>query len=51
MDDRSKCIERFFNATKEIQKKEDEGYMVVGYDVPQCDLDGTFAPVQCLAKK
>ncbi|XP_054163327.1 thyroglobulin-like [Oppia nitens] len=42
------CIKRYFEAIKNIELLEDEEYMVVGYDVPKCDLDGNYAPVQCL---
>ncbi|CAG2116791.1 unnamed protein product, partial [Medioppia subpectinata] len=44
------CQKRYINATLEIEKLEAEGHLVVAYDIPKCDIDGTFAPVQCLNK-
>ncbi len=51
MDEKAKCIVHYFNVTKQIEKKESEGYLVVGWDKPRCDLDGSYAPVQCLNNK
>ena len=42
------CIKRYKSTLKEIEKKKDKGYMVVGYDVPSCNIDGSYKPVQCL---
>jgi hypothetical protein len=31
-----------------LENLEGENQIVVGYDVPKCDIDGTFAAVQCM---
>ena len=44
------CIKEYKNTIKEIEKKKEKGFLVVGYDVPNCDIDGSYKPVQCLNK-
>lgn len=40
------CIREYNEAVKNRTEKE-KSYRVVGYDLPNCDLDGSYAPVQC----
>ena len=41
------CVNRYNQALANITKHEKEGYLVVGFDLPRCDLDGSYQPVQC----
>jgi hypothetical protein len=47
----SECMTNYTRVMKEIENLENlegENQIVVGYDVPKCDIDGTFAAVQCM---
>ncbi|XP_027202590.1 uncharacterized protein LOC113796501 [Dermatophagoides pteronyssinus] len=42
------CISKYNNSVNEYYKLQNEnGYNVVAFDLPNCDLDGTYAPIQC----
>ncbi|KAI2802501.1 hypothetical protein BLOT_009957 [Blomia tropicalis] len=41
------CVNRYNQALANITKHEKEDYLVVGFDLPRCDLDGSYQPVQC----
>ena len=39
------------NAIKNRTEKEGKGFDVVDFNLPKCDIDGSFAPVQCKNNK
>ncbi|XP_066249035.1 thyroglobulin-like [Euwallacea similis] len=43
-----KCEAEFMEIYKEVAQKKNESHysLVIGYNYPQCDLDGTYAPSQ-----
>ncbi|KAG8179336.1 hypothetical protein JTE90_011600 [Oedothorax gibbosus] len=44
---RSKCLQKRYKLQQEIKKYEDQTVTVIGVDLPECELDGSYAPVQC----
>src|SRR6218665_976727 len=45
------CIAKYNAAVINITKLEKDGFAVVGFELPQCDLDGTYQAVQCFNNK
>jgi hypothetical protein len=46
----SECMKNYTRVIKEIEalEEDDDKMIVVGYDIPKCDIDGSFAAVQCM---
>ncbi|KAF8773245.1 Equistatin like protein [Argiope bruennichi] len=44
---RSNCWNERNSLKQIIKKHEDQQIAVIGIDLPECDLDGSYAPVQC----
>lgn len=40
------CESQYLDKLKEIQDLEQAGYEVIGYVLPNCQLDGNYGPVQ-----
>ncbi|CAL1288868.1 unnamed protein product [Larinioides sclopetarius] len=48
---RSKCWNERNNLKQIIKKHKDQNIALIGIDLPECDLDGSYAPVQCKNEK
>lgn len=42
------CIADYNQAVENLVELKDSGLLLINYDLPQCDLDGSYSPVQCL---
>ena len=42
------CISHYNRTVNEYYKLQNvHGFNVIAFDLPNCDLDGTYAPIQC----
>ncbi|GBN52241.1 hypothetical protein AVEN_35219-1 [Araneus ventricosus] len=48
---RSKCWNERNSLKQIIKKHKDQNIALIGIDLPECDLDGSYAPVQCRKEK
>lgn len=44
---RSECLQERYKLQQEIKNFEFQNETVIGFDLPLCELDGSYAPVRC----
>ena len=47
----TKCLSDYNEQVEMFAELVEDGNIIVNFDLPQCDLDGTYAPVQCINNK